>query len=92
MDLLCTNFPPGVSEERLREVFSDFGQITDMEMHAGFTIEGTWRGHCYVTMPDAAAIAALSALSGAPWCGRRLSLAVTYLRPRAVAPAEPIGS
>jgi RNA recognition motif-containing protein len=76
MTLLCCNLPEGVTEERLRQLFSDFGEVLCVEAHMGYTREGCWRAHAYVTMKnDSEAVAALRGLGGVPWAGRRLCVA-----------------
>ena len=89
MDLFITNLPEGATEDLVRGIFSDYGAVAALDLQAGYDrIHGTWHAHCYVTMPnDAEASAAMFALSGTPWGGRRLCVATTYRRPVAIAPA-----
>lgn len=80
MNIYVGNLPKNTTEEAVRTVFSEFGQVTDIKLIKDhFT--GELRGFAFVEMPSRDdAQKAITALNGADFEGR--SLLVNEAKPR----------
>ncbi len=87
MNIFCANLNYKVRSENLREIFSEYGEVSDARI---ITERGTRRskGFGFVEMPDdEAARKAIAALDGAEWEGR--TIIVKEALPREEKPAQP---
>lgn len=74
------NLPWAVTEEDLRKAFTEYGEVVSARVVTDRET-GRSRGFGFVEMEDAAADAAISALNGAEWGGRALTVNEAQPRP-----------
>ena len=67
------NLPFRATEEQVRELFSQYGQVDAVAMITDRET-GKFRGFCFVEMADSAADAAIHALNGTEMDGRALRI------------------
>lgn len=87
MNIYVGNLPASATEETLRALFEEFGQVTSVKiMKDKFT--GQLRGFAFVEMaPSAQSNDAINALNGREFQGSRLR--VNEARPREARPMRP---
>ena len=78
MKLFSCNFPFATSEAEITGLFQRFGVVDALDYIRD--TGGVFRGFCFVTMNDAAATAAISALNGSWFGGRKIAVKVDDVR------------
>lgn len=80
MNLYVGNLSHQVTQDELKEVFSEYGKVSNISMPIDRET-GKMRGFAFVTMgSEAEETAAIEALDGAEWMGRQMK--VNKARPK----------
>ncbi len=77
--LYVGNLPYDVSEDQIREMFSEYGDVESVDM-INDRETGRFRGFCFVAMDNSDADAAIDGLNGTQYGGRELK--VNEAKPR----------
>lgn len=86
MNLYVGNLAYGVTEDELREVFSEFGEVASVNLISD-RVTGQSKGFAFVDMPDnSQADAAIKSLNERVLSGRKLK--VNQAKPREERPAR----
>lgn len=74
MKLFVSNLPYSTTQDELRDVFSEYGEISDCHMPLDKET-GRGRGFGFVVMPHTKeALNAIQGLDQCPWDGRRMAV------------------